>query len=99
VTALRIEQAPAGVLVTAVGLPQTQGYFEVSLDPVTPEDGARPDTLIYELRAVPPAPAIRTSTPQSRELQVGTYISDAELRGVRTIEVRGLRNKRTVRRR
>lgn len=94
VTALSIEQAPGGAVLRAVGLPQRQGFWEPALLGPTRQG----DVLIYQLRAEPPVTQTRVSTQPSREIVVGTFISDQTLAGVREIQVLGSQASRAVRR-
>ena len=98
VTSLVVERAPGGAIVRATALPTSQGWYEpalVSLDPYgDPVDGV----LSYAFRAVPPKTPTRVSTPQSRELSAGVFISNFTLDRVRVIQVTGARNSRIARR-
>ena len=97
VTAMTVEPVVGGALVRASGLPPVQGYWDaelVSPNDFTPEDGVL--TLDFRLR--PPVGATRVSTPQSREVVVGLYISRQKLEGVNEIRVVGARNLRASRR-
>lgn len=94
VTTVRIERAPGGALLTAVGLPPRQGYWAPALLPVS----GPPGTLSYQFRLEPPAEPTRVSTPQSREVTVGTFISDQRLFGIREVRVLGAQQSRSVRR-
>lgn len=97
VTELVIERVPGGAIVRARGLPPTQGYFAgdlVSASPDTPENGI----LTYQFRIVEPRSPQRVSTPQSREVVVGLFLSDQTLQGIREIRVEAARNARSARR-
>ena len=88
VTGLSLGPMPGGAVIEAAGLPQLQGYWDAALVPVASGGG----TLVYELRVAPPGTVSAIGSPASREVVVAAYASDAALRGVRTIQVRGLRN-------
>lgn len=95
VTALDVTRRPGGALVVARGLPPTQGWWNaelVALNDGVPVDGVL--TLAFRVSAPPDAP--RVSTPQSRELTAGTFLSDQALDGVRRIVVKGAGNSRSV---
>ena len=95
VTELAVDATPNGAIVRAVGLPATQGYWDAELVRVASQD---PSAVIYEFRVVPPFERRRQSTQQSREIIAGAELSNAALRGVRSISVVGAGNRRTVRR-
>lgn len=97
---LRFEPVSGGAIVHARGLSATLGAFDLALVPSeeTQAEGTK-EVLDYTLsarysaRSRPPAPKT------SRELNVATFLSDEELRGVRTIRVNAASNSRSVRRR
>lgn len=96
VTEVTIEDTVGGIILTARGLPSTQGHFSGSLlaensgDPI---DGV----LVYQFRIVPPGFSDRISTESSREVIVGAYVTTQNLAGVREIQIIGGRNTRSVR--
>ncbi|MCB1367998.1 MAG: hypothetical protein KDK00_09555 [Rhodobacteraceae bacterium] len=97
VISLKVDRMPGGAIIYAVGLPATQGHWDaelVSLNGEVPEKG----TLTYEFRLAPPPGPTRQSTPQSREVVVGLFVSDQALLGVRNIAVIAQQNRRSVRR-
>ena len=96
VTALSVEPMPGGAVIEARGLPQVQGYWDAGL--VAVGGGPQGGVLTYELRVEPPPVARRVGPPASREVVTGAFVSDAVLRNVSAIRVRGLRNAREVRR-
>lgn len=98
ITALRIEQVPGGAIVTAVGLPPTQGYWDAELVPLDPDERPVNGALVYDFRIERPADFQLTSTPQSRQVTVGHYLSDIDLAGVSQITVRGAQNQHSLRR-
>lgn len=98
VTSLRIERVQGGAIVHAVGLPPTQGAWEADL---VAENRGLPDengALVLQFKAFPAPGRTRQSTPASREVVAGTFLSDQTLAAVRQITVRGARNARTTRR-
>lgn len=102
-TVTRFEIAPAhgGAILTAVGLPPTQGWWDTEL--VAENDGQPVDgVLSFRFLIAEPlrgtAAARRVSTPQSREVTAATFLSNQKLAGVTQIVVTGTGNSRSVRR-
>jgi len=94
VTDLVVERNQNGAIIRATGLPPTQGYWEAELVPRPVEDGV----LVYDFRVYPPIIQARVSTPQSRQITVGAYLSNIRLQDIRQITVQGETNARTTRR-
>lgn len=94
VTEMHLEKMPGGVIIRATGLPPTQGYWEAELVARPVEDGH----IIYDFRVFPPVDVAAVSTPQSREVTVGAFLSNIKLEGIRQITVQGETNARTSRR-
>ncbi len=97
VASLKIDRLPGGAIIHAVGLPQTQGFFDGELVPLNgefPDKGA----LVYEFRVIPPLQPEPAGVKRSREILVGYFVSDQTLIGVRRIVVIGLNNRRSARR-
>lgn len=88
ITDARSERASGGVILRVTGLPAQQGWSQAELIPQN-EGFARDGVLSFEFRALPPRTRTLTSTPQSREVIVATFLSDARLAGVRNIQVIG----------
>ncbi|MDE0589373.1 hypothetical protein OU789_05500 [Halocynthiibacter sp. C4] len=91
---LRIEPTQGGVVVAAMGMPPTQGYYRADLISPTnniPENG----TLTLEFRAAKPPTQQPVSTELSREVWVAYFLSNIELRNIRQIRVVGANNSRT----
>ena len=97
IISLKVDRMPGGAIVSAVGLPQSQGYWEASLVPL---NGEKPDkgTLSYEFKLLPPNKPTPPGTPRSREVLTGLFVSDQTLEGVRNIQVIARQNRRSVRR-
>jgi hypothetical protein len=101
VTQLTISPMPGGAIVTATGLPPTQGWWEAEL--VVDDgsaDGKEPEPGVKTYRFLvhqPPGPR-RTSTPQSRQVTAGAFLSDIKLQGINKIIVLGAQSSRSVRR-
>ncbi|WP_343078735.1 hypothetical protein [Ostreiculturibacter nitratireducens] len=97
IVSLEVQQVPGGALVTAEGLPATQGWWDAEL---VAEDNGKPVDGVLTLRflAAEPRAATPASTAQSRELTAGIFLSDQALEGVRQIVVAGEVNSRSSRR-
>ena len=98
VTEMAVEPVEGGAIIRAVGLPQTQGWWDAQLVSDTdfqPENG---ELRLRFVTAAPrgPRPA---GTPMSREITAGLFLSNFRLDGVRRITVTGAQNARTVTRR
>ncbi|MDF1873779.1 hypothetical protein [Vannielia sp.] len=98
VAEMRIEKIPGGAILTVVGLPPTQGYWDAELVSTNPDEAPENGSLIYEFRIAQPADFQLQGAPRTREVTVGHYISDVKLQGVSRITVRGTGNQRTLRR-
>ena len=97
VISLQIEKTNSGAIIHVVGLPPSQGYWDGSLVADNDEKPIK-GVLTYQFRIEQPYEFKRTSTPQSREVVVGHFISNRRLEGVKSIRVLGARNVRTSRR-
>jgi len=97
IIALKIDRLPGGAIIRAVGLPETQGYWEARLKPLNNE---KPDkgTLAYEFRLFPPTHPEAAGNKRSREVLVGRFVSTQTLAGVRRITLIARTNRRTARR-
>lgn len=99
VTALEIKRTLDGAIVTARGLPPTQGYWDAEL---VPEDKGRPvDGVItyHFLLREPPAgsPAAgRVMTTESREIVAGAFINTTRLANTSKIVVIAAGNSRSI---
>lgn len=96
VVAMAVERMPGGVIVRATGMPPTQGYWDAELV-ARPVEGGQ---IVYDFRVFPPITGAAVSTPQSRVIEVATFLSDfrMESEGIRQISVQGATNARTSRR-
>lgn len=97
VTTLKIEKTNGGAIIHAVGLPPSQGYWDAELVAVNDEKPVK-GVLTYRFRIEKPYEFKRASTPTSREVVVGHFVSDSKLQGVSSIRVLGTHNARTSRR-
>ncbi|MFT6224456.1 MAG: hypothetical protein ACJA1F_002309 [Paracoccaceae bacterium] len=97
IQSLNIARVAEGAVITAIGLPETQGFWDAELV-LTPADVPGSGTLTYEFRISRPFVASDSGTVQSRELSAGKFITLQQLDGVRQITVTGQNNQRSVRR-
>ncbi|MBI1219367.1 MAG: hypothetical protein GC186_12540 [Rhodobacteraceae bacterium] len=97
VETLVVERRPGGAIIRATGLAPTQGWWNAAL---AVENDGKPvkGVLTYRFVISPPLGATPVSTPQSREVTVAIYLSDAQMDGVTQITVTGLNNARSSRR-
>jgi hypothetical protein len=95
VVSIEVAPTPTGAIVSAVGLPPTQGYWDADLVEVPTQEAG---TLLLEFRLLPPIEPARVGTQPSREVLAGTMISDQDLAGIRTIRVQAARNAAASRR-
>ena len=97
VTSLQIEQTNGGAIIHAVGLPPSQGYWDAELVAENDEKPVK-GVLTYRFRIEKPYEFKRASTPTSREVVVGHFVSNIKLQGVTSIRVLGTKNARSSRR-
>lgn len=95
VLSMAVEPIPGGAIVRARGVTPTQGWWNAEL---VAQDVTEDGVLVYEFRLVPPTGRTDVNTQQSREIDVGIYISDVKLAEVREIVVQGASNARVSRR-
>ena len=96
VISLEIAQTRSGAILSAVGLPPTQGFWEADLVQVASAD---PSVLVLDFRILPPVEPARVGTQPSREVLAGLVLSTQDLAPYRTIVVQGARSSRSVARR
>lgn len=99
VTELAVHPVSGGAMVRAVGLPPTQGWWDVELRPEGGEVRAEGGLLRLDFVASEPRQARPPGTPMSREVSAAVFVPQARLEDVRQITVTGQRNARTVSRR
>ena len=101
VARLSLEPTAGGALLTAVGLPPSQGYWNTALLPeargVDDRPVAQDGVIRLRFVALPPPTPQPAGTAVSREVSAGLFLSDQTLQGVRRVEVVGARNSRAVR--
>jgi hypothetical protein len=93
VTAMSLERTHGGAILRATGLPPTQGFWDAELVAVTGANVGE-GVLVFDFRLAPPPYLARQGTTFSREVEVATFLSNAQLEGVSRIVVRGLRTER-----
>lgn len=98
ISALRIERRPGGALIHVVGLGDVIGYYDAILEPEN-ENGPVKGVLSYTLKAVRPDTTVGVGGEAARQINVALFVSDQDLVGVKSIVVKGARNKRSTRRR
>jgi hypothetical protein len=91
-TDLSVERTASGLVITATALMPTQGWYFAELLRVN-EDNAT--EAIYEFHVLDPYGTTRVSTPRSREITAGAFLSTDEAAGIRTIRVIAARNSLT----
>ncbi|CUH77372.1 hypothetical protein [Tropicibacter naphthalenivorans] len=94
VTELLVERRPGGAVIRATAVADRQGAFEVRL--VKNDEESDADTLTYDFRAIQQPGNVGTAL--SRQVTAAVWLTDNELRGIRTIRVKAARNVRTARR-
>lgn len=95
VTALDVMPTPGGAIITARGLPPSQGHWDAELVRIPGED---PSIALYEFRLFPPPEPRPAGSPASREVTVATSISEIALQEVAKIVVQGAANALSSRR-
>lgn len=102
VASLSVDKTPAGAIITAMGLPPTQGFWDTDLVPLNDGKPDETGSVTYIFMVTPPpadsADARRVMNPQSREVSAAAFLSNQKLEGVRKIVVQGAGNARSVRR-
>ncbi|WP_411222905.1 hypothetical protein [Marivita sp. S2033] len=95
ITELLIERRPGGAIIRATGQASRVGPFDVRL--MVDETASTKGTLVFDMRALQQA-GPRNTGPLARQVTVARWITDQDLRGIRSITVRGANTARTVRR-
>lgn len=99
VTRLEVKPTQGGAIVSAAGLTPTQGWWDAEL--IADNNGYAVDGVMsYTFVVAEPDPysdaSKRVLTPESREVTVAAFISNARLRDVSKIVVTGANNARSV---
>ncbi|WP_281825489.1 hypothetical protein [Jannaschia rubra] len=93
VVSLEASPTPSGLIVSTVGLPTTQGFWEAELVRVPSPD---PSVLVMDFRILPPVAPQPAGTQPSREVVAGRMLTRQDLAGIRTIVVQGRANRRSI---
>ncbi|MCO6382505.1 MAG: hypothetical protein JXQ91_00940 [Vannielia sp.] len=96
VTQLTAERTAGGAIITAVGLPPSQGYWNAELVPATPDGLPRNGVMVYDFRVERPLEFQREGSPYSRQITVALHLSNVELASISRIVVRGQVNQRST---
>jgi len=94
ITGLTIERTLSGAIVRATVQAPGRGYYNAALVAVASQNPAQ---LTLQFRALPPGQTVQPGAPQLRQLVAAVQLSRAQLRGIRTIQVVGAGNSRTIR--
>ncbi|WP_299815929.1 hypothetical protein [uncultured Jannaschia sp.] len=93
IVSLSAAPTPSGLIVSAVGLPPTQGYWEAELVDAPRAD---PATLVLDFKLLAPLEPEPVGTQRSREVLAGRYFSRQDLTGISGIVVRGATDSRRI---
>ena len=91
ITSLSVDRTPSSAIVRAVGVAQTQGYFNAELV----SRGVANGVLDLEFRAQAPTALEVPGTTQSRQISAAYVIDRGELAAVRSVRVTAATNART----
>jgi hypothetical protein len=91
ITSLSIDPTPSGAIVRAVGVAQTQGYFNAELV----SRGVANGVLDLEFRAQAPTALEVPGTTQSRQISAAYVIERGDLAAIRSVRVTAATNART----
>ncbi len=94
VSGLWVDKTSSGAIVRATGLAPHQGFHSADL---VIAKSSRKGVLTFEFRAQPPGSATSGGPAYLREITAGTFLSHAQLNGIRRIRVIAAQNSRTAR--
>ena len=92
VTDLSVERSAVGIIITAIGVMPTQGWYEGTLVRVEKDNTSE---AIYEFHATKPLGSPPIGTVRSREIIAGSFLSSDEAAGLRNIRVVSASNSLT----
>jgi len=95
ILSVRLEAVDGGALLRVTARTDRQGYYELELVPNA--TATRFDTLVYDLRGVPPRASTPVGSPRSREVTVALELTAREVAQVKRIQVNGARNGLSLR--
>lgn len=98
VTAMSVDRMPGGAIVTAEGVTLTQGFWDAELVEVTDLVDVGRDTVVLDFKVERPYRRHPAGAQPTRTVSAGLFLSDAKLRGVTRIVVRGANTQRVARR-
>ena len=91
---LKIERTATGAIVRATAQMPFEGFYNGGLVLVASD---RADTVNLQFRVRPPGRITRAGPAHLRQMTAGFILSNGQLRGLRRINVAGLRNSRSIR--
>jgi len=95
ILSLNAAPTPGGIIVSAIALPPTQGYWDARLVRLPSSD---PSVYLMEFQLAEPVVRQPAGTQVSREVLGGTFLTQGDLSGISSIAVQGLSNQRVIRR-
>ena len=95
VLSMTVEANPGGAIITATGLPPTQGWWKAELVALPVDDKGG---LVLEFRVAQPPKPWPAGTEWSREITAAYALSNIKLGGISEIVVQGATNPRASRR-
>ena len=95
VTSMSVEPYPGGAIITATGLPPSQGWWKAELVALPVDDKG---VLVLEFRVAQPPEPWPAGTEWSREITAGYSLSNIKLQNISEIVVQGATNARASRR-
>ena len=95
ITALSVEPASAGIIISATAVMPTQGWYNADLVRVASDDAAE---AVFEFRVEGPLSAKAVGPARSREITAAAFLTTQDAVGLRNIRVVGARNTRSARR-
>jgi len=94
ITSMNVDRSPTGAIVRAVGVAQTQGYFNAELI----NRGVQNGVLILEFRAQAPMGLEVPGTSRSRQISAAYVVEGGDLASIQSVRVQSATNARTSRR-
>ncbi|MBL4928644.1 hypothetical protein [Fuscibacter oryzae] len=95
VLSMTVEPNPGGAIITATGLPPSQGWWKAELVALPVDDKG---VLVLEFRVAQPPEPWPAGTQWSREITAGYSLSNIKLQNISEIVVQGETNARASRR-
>lgn len=98
VVSMQVDRMPGGAVVTAEGVTLTQGFWESRLVEVPRGLDTPSDAIVLDFRVQRPYRPHPVGAVPTRTVSAGIYLSEADLRGISQIIVRGSITQRVARR-